>query len=112
MARTDARVKLLDAALVAAVMQGAAVFGGDFKRWCELNQIPRSTAYRHKKRIEEEGRWATRSQRPRSCPHHTPEAVEAEVVGLRTSLGRENGADNIGYHLAQIAAEQGWAGHG
>lgn len=112
MARTDARVKLLDAALVAAVTHGADVFDGDFKRWCELNQIPRSTAYRHKKRIEEEGRWAPRSQRPQSCPHHTPEPVEAEVVRLRTGLGRENGADNIGYHLAQSAAEQGWAERG
>lgn len=112
MARTDARVKLLDAALIAAVTHGADVFGGDFKRWCELNQIPRSTAYRHKKRIEEEGRWAPRSQRPQSCPHHTPDPVEDEVVRLRRSLGRENGADSIGYHLAQLAIEQGWAGRG
>ena len=56
MARSDARMKLLDATLRLAA-EGADVFDGNLARWCEINQIPRATAYRHKKRIEEEGRW-------------------------------------------------------
>ncbi len=44
MARTDASMRLLDAALAAQVEHGANVFGGNFKLWCTVNKIPLSSA--------------------------------------------------------------------
>src|SRR5215204_2232587 len=55
MARTVARMRLLDAVLVAAVSHGVDAFDGDFQRWCQINKVSRSTAYRHKQRIQVEG---------------------------------------------------------
>jgi putative transposase len=106
-------MKLLDAALAAAVVGGADVFGGDFKAWCAVNKVPRSTAYRHKKRVEELGRWEPVSTRPRTRPgHQTPVEVEAEVVRLRGVLGADNGAESIGYQLQLLAEGAGWAEQG
>ena len=110
-------MRLLDASLVAAVGHHAEVFGLDFKGWCAANNISRSTAYRHKKRIEEQGRWEPLSTRPRSrSAHQTPEAVEAEIVRLRRELeaepGQDCGADNVGYFLRQIAEVDNWAERG
>ncbi|WP_217428223.1 DDE-type integrase/transposase/recombinase [Microlunatus speluncae] len=104
-------MKLLDAALIAALTSDADVFGGDFQRWCKINKIPRATAYRHKKRIEVEGRWTARSRRPDSCPHQTPAEVEAEVVRLRRA-DPTAGAEMIGYELGRVAAELDWAARG
>jgi putative transposase len=78
---------------------------------------PRSTAYRHKKRIEELGRWEPLSTRPKSRPdHQTPPQVEAEIVQLRQELdeqpGQDCGADNVRYYLQQIAALEDWAERG
>jgi putative transposase len=108
---------LLDAALVAAISQRAEVFGQDFKGWCAANNVSRSTAYRHKKRIQELGRWEPLSTRPRSRPdHQTPPEVEAEIVQLRQELdeqpGADCGADNVRYLLQQIAVLDDWAEHG
>ena len=64
MARSDARMRLLDATLVAAIGHHAEAFGQDFKGWCAANNVSRSTAYRHKDRIEELGRWEPLSTRP------------------------------------------------
>src|SRR6187200_2462105 len=84
MARSDARMRLLDASLVAAINHHAEAFGLDFKGWCAANNVSRSTAYRHKKRIEELGRWEPLSTRPKSRPdHQTPPEVEAEILQLR-----------------------------
>ena len=110
-------MRLLDASLVAAVGHHAEVFGLDFKGWCAANNISRSTAYRHKKRIEEQGRWEPLSTRPRSrSAHQTPEPVEAEIVRLRRELeaepGQDCGADNVGYFLRQIAEVDNWAERG
>jgi putative transposase len=110
-------MRLLDASLVAAVGHHAEVFGLDFKGWCAANKVSRSTAYRHKKRIEERGRWEPLSTRPRSRPgHQTREEVEAEIVRLRRELeaepGQDCGADNIGYFLRQIAELDNWAERG
>ena len=106
-------MRLLDAALAAAVAGGADVFGGDFKAWCALNKVPRSTAYRHKKRVEELGRWVPASTRPRTRPgHQTPLEVEAEVVRLRGLLGVDNGAESIAYQLQLLAAGAGWVERG
>ena len=117
MARSDARVRLLDASLVAAVVHGADPFDGNVKRWCETNQVSRSTAYRHKKRVEELGRWQPLSTRPRTrADHATPEQVEAEVVRLRQELaqepGQECGAENVRYYLVQLAELDGWTSKG
>jgi putative transposase len=78
---------------------------------------PRSTAYRHKKRIEELGRWEPLSTRPKSRPdHQTPPQVEAEIVQLRQELeeqpGQDCGADNVRYYLRQIAVLEDWAERG
>jgi putative transposase len=110
-------MRLLDASLVAAIGHRAEVFGQDFKGWCLANNISRSTAYRHKKRIEELGRWEPLSTRPKSRPdHQTPPEVEAEIVQLRQELeeqpGHDCGADNVGYYLQQIAELDDWAGRG
>src|SRR5215213_1258361 len=117
MARSDARMRLLDASLVAAISYHAEAFGVDFKGWCAANNVSRSTAYRHKKRIEELGRWQPLSTRPKSRPdHQTPPEVEAEIVQLRRELeqqpGHDCGADNIGYRLQQIAELHDWAERG
>lgn len=112
MARSDARMKLLDAALRVAHDQGADVFGGNFRAWCEANGIAHATAYRHRKRVLEEGRWTERSRRPTSSPHRTPGPVEDEIVRLRGTLGRDNGAESISYHLEQSAREQDWEKQG
>jgi putative transposase len=110
-------MRLLDAALVAAISQRAEVFGQDFKSWCAANNVSRSTAYRHKKRIEELGWWEPLSTRPKSRPdHQTPPEIEAEIVQLRQELeeepGEDCGADNVGYYLAQMALLDDWAGRG
>lgn len=110
-------MRLLDAALVAAISQRAEVFGQDFKGWCAANNVSRSTAYRHKKRIEELGWWEPLSTRPKSRPdHQTPPEIEAEIVQLRQELeeepGEDCGADNVGYYLAQMALLDDWAGRG
>ena len=117
MARTDASMKLLDAALAAAVIEGAEVFGNNFKLWCTVNKIPRSTAYRHRKRVIELGRWEPLSTRPKTRgAHATPVDVEAEIVRLRLELaeisGQECGADTVGYYLRQVAELEGWAARG
>jgi putative transposase len=117
MARSDARMRLLDASLVAAISHHAEAFGLDFKGWCAANNVSRSTAYRHKKRIEELGRWEPFSTRPKSRPdHQTPPEVEDEILQLRRELqeqpGQDCGADNVGYYLQQIAELDDWAERG
>jgi putative transposase len=110
-------MKLLDAALVAESSHGADVFGGDFKQWCLINKVPRSTAYRHRQRVAEEGCWTPRSTRPKKrAGWATPWQVEVEIVRLRTELtdqpGADNGADSIRYWLQQLADLEDWAGRG
>jgi len=109
-------MRLLDAALQAAVVHGADAFGGDFKRWCKINKIPRSTAYRHRARIEELGCWRPKSNRPTTpAEHATPPRVANEIVKLRLELadaGEECGANSIRYYLVQLADREGWSGDG
>lgn len=112
MAGSDSLMRLLDASLIAELEHGADVFPDGFKAWCELNGIPRSTAYRHRRRIQEQGRWVPGSHRPMRSPNRTPEPVAAAVVTLRGQLGRDNGAENIQAGLHGLALEQGWAGQG
>ena len=108
-------MRLLDASLVAAISHHAEAFGQDFKSWCAANKVSRSTAYRHKKRIEELGRWEPLSTKPESRPdHQTPPEVEAEILQLRTELeqqpGQDCGADNIRYLLQQSTTGPSAAG--
>ena len=110
-------MRLLDASLVAAINHHAEAFGLDFKGWCAANNVSRSTAYRHKKRVEERGRWEPLSTRPKSRPdHQTPPEVETEILQLRRELqeqpGQDCGADNVRYYLQQIAELDDWAERG
>jgi transposase InsO family protein len=110
-------MKLLDAALAAQVGHGAEVFGKNFKLWCMINKVPRSTAYRHRKRVMQLGRWEPLSTRPLTrAAHATPVEVEAEVVRLRRELaeipGQDYGADTVWYFLRQVAERDGWAARG
>lgn len=112
MARSVARMKMLDAALRAAVVEGADVFGGNFNAWLKQAGIPRSTAYRHRARIQAEGTWTPRSRTPHTSPGRTPQPVVDQILRLRAELGTDNGADTIGYHLRLLATEQDWAARG
>jgi putative transposase len=110
-------MRLLDAALASAFAHGADVFDDNFKQWCLINKVPRSTAYRHRKRVWELGRWEPLSTRPLSMPAHaTPAEVVAEIVRLRRELaeepGQECGAENVRYFLQQMAELDDWAGRG
>lgn len=117
MARTDARLmQLIDAVLIAVVVEQVdpvSVFGvGGVKGWCESNGISPATFYRHKKRIELDGRWEPKSRRPHSNPRHTPEGVENAIVEWREKLQGDNGAENIHYQLHTVALHDGWAEKG
>ncbi|WP_249353984.1 DDE-type integrase/transposase/recombinase [Rhodococcus sp. USK13] len=113
MTGTEAVMELLHALLVVSQTTGADMFDGNFARWCADHGISRATAYRHKKRIEEDGRWTARSRRPSSCPHATAWEVEAEIVRLRLNLPHhERGADTIAYHLNAVAEKQHWSEQG
>ncbi|WP_162834133.1 DDE-type integrase/transposase/recombinase, partial [Amycolatopsis circi] len=96
----------MDATLVA----GAKI--DNVAQWCRVNGVNPRTFYRHRKRIEEEGRWEPRSRRPRTSPTATPEQVVSAIVRLRGELAPDNGADNIRAALETLAAEQDWAGRG
>lgn len=106
-------MKLLDAVLRVVVVEGVEdPFGGNVTAWCASNGINLRTFYRHKARVEEEGVWTARSRRPLRSPGRTPGEVEAVIVALRASLGRDNGADSIGYELERVALEQDWKSRG
>lgn len=113
MVRSVARMRLLDAALVAAQVHGAEAFDGNFARWCRINGIPRATAYRHRQRVKEQGSWAPLSRRPRTSRNATPEQVRQKIITIRGQLpAHENGAEQILYRLSAMALEQDWAAQG
>jgi len=109
-------MKLLDAALQAAVRDGVDAFGGNFKNWCAVNNIARSTAYRHRARVQELGHWEAKSNRPKTrAPHATPAWIVHQIVDLRSDLseaGDECGADQIRYQLQLRADREDWRQHG
>jgi putative transposase len=94
----------------AAITAGIEI--GNVSQWCRVNGVNRRTFYRHKKRIEAEGSWQPRSRRPKTSPGQTPPEVEAAVIGLRTELAPDNGADMILAELRQVAARDGWEQRG
>lgn len=66
--------------------------------------ISRTTAYRWWRRYQAEGEagLVDRSSRPRSCPHRTPQHVEAQILELRRS--RKLGPARIGMLLGMPAS--------
>src|SRR5574338_48543 len=103
MAGSVALMKLLDATLVAFVVHGADVFGsaGGVVSWCRVNGISRATFYRHLARVRQDGSWQPLSRRPRRSPRATPAPVVEAILRLRRTLGPDNGAVTIHYHLGQ-----------
>lgn len=103
MAGSVALMNLLDVSLVAFLTHGAHVFdsAGGIVGWCRANGISRATFYRHLARVREDGSWTPRSTRPRHSPGATPQAVVDAIVALRESLGVDNGAVTIHYHLGR-----------
>jgi len=88
----------MDAALVAGVQID------DVARFCrELGVNPR-TFYRHRARIQAEGRWQERSRRPHTSPGQAPPDLDAWICKLRGELGVDNGADFILVALHQVHA--------
>ena len=102
-------MKLLDATLVAFVVHGAQAFDscGGIASWCRINGVSRATFYRHLDRVRQDGSWTARSRRPRHSPNATPERVIEAIVALRASLGTDNGALTIHYHLGQDTSLNG-----
>jgi transposase InsO family protein len=92
-------VKAMDALLQA----GAQI--GNVAAWCREHGVDPRTFYRHKARIEAEGRWQERSRRPCRSPGATGADLEAWIVKLRKDLGPDNGADYIRDELIRIHAQ-------
>lgn len=99
-------MRYMDAALLAEVKVD------NVAAWCRANGVVERTFYRHRERIEAEGRWQPRSRRPKTSPGASPPPVVAEVLRMRTELAPDHGADNIRAALETVAAEQGWADAG
>lgn len=104
MRKRAARMKYMDAAIVAQVRIG------NVSEWCRVNDVSRRTFYRHRQRIASEGVWAPRSRRPHVSPLQAPPQVEEEVIRLRKELAPDNGADAIIAALGPVAVAQDWAG--
>lgn len=111
MAGSVALMNLLDAALVAFVTHGARVFdsAGGIVGWCRVHGIARATFYRHLARVREDGSWTARSRRPLRSPGATAAPVVDAILALRATLGVDNGAVTIHYHLGQDPALAGLA---
>ena len=109
MAGSVALMNLLDVTLVAFVARGAHVFdsAGGIVGWCRVNGIARATFYRHLARVREQGSWAPYSRRPLRSPGVTGQPVVEAIVALRATLGVDNGAVSIHYHLGQDPALAG-----
>ena len=89
----------MDAALVAGVKID------NVERFCRELGVTTRTFYRHRARIEAEGRWRERSRRPRTSPAQAPPELDAWICKLRADLGVDNGADFIRADLQRIHAE-------
>jgi putative transposase len=106
MTRKRAITRMMDATLQAGVKIP------NVSGWCRVNGVDRRTFYRHRARIQAEGRWQERSRQPKHRPQATPEPVVAEALRLRRELASDNGADPVRDALGELAAEQGWAARG
>jgi len=106
MTRMAAKMRYMDAAIAAGIQIP------NVSEWCRVNGVNRRTFYRHRARIEAEGRWQERSRRPKTSPGQTPPEVEAEVIRLRKELAPDNGADVILAALTELARARDWAQRG
>jgi hypothetical protein len=93
------KVKAMDAALVAGVKID------NVEQFCRALGVTARTFYRHRARIEAEGRWHERSRRPRTSPAQTGPELDAWICKLRSDLGVDNGADFIRCALQGIHAQ-------
>jgi putative transposase len=105
MASGRLKVKAMDAAMVAGVKID------NVERFCRELGVTTRTFYRHRARIEAEGRWQERSRRPRTSPGRSDPDLEAWICKLRADLGVDNGADFIQVALRAVHAQTGprWA---
>jgi putative transposase len=90
------KVKAMDAALAAGVRIG------DVTQFCREHGVSTRTFYRHRARIEAEGRWRERSRRPHTSPARSGQDLDAWICKLRADLGPDNGADFIRDALREI----------
>src|SRR5215510_8983775 len=89
MATRRLKLKAMDATLAAGVrITNVAAF-------CRDHDVNTRTFYRHRARIEAEGRWQERSRRPHRSPFQAVPELEAWICKLRVDLGPDNGADYI-----------------
>src|SRR5882757_3086275 len=95
------KVKAMDAALVAGVKID------NVERFCREHGVNTRTFYRHRARIEAEGRWQERSRRPHTSPAQSEPELDAWICKLRADLGVDNGADFIRFALQRIHAQTG-----
>ncbi len=91
----------MDAALVAGVKID------NVQRFCRELGVNTRTFYRHRARIEAEGRWHEHSRRPRTSPAQAGPELDAWICKLRTDLGVDNGADFIRAALQRVHAQTG-----
>jgi transposase InsO family protein len=89
----------MDAALVAGVKID------NVERFCREHGVTTRTFYRHRARIEAEGRWQERSRRPHISPAQAEPELDAWICKLRKDLGVDNGADFIRVALHRVHAQ-------
>jgi hypothetical protein len=83
MTRKRAITRMMDATLQAGVKIP------NVSGWCRVNGVDRRTFYRHRARIQAEGRWQRRSRQPKHRPQATPEPVVAEALRLAYARPRD-----------------------
>src|SRR6478735_5047407 len=90
----------MEAKLLAVFSSGVPV---NVTALCRELGISRQTLYKYRRRFELEGPigLVERSRRPHTSPQRISAATEAAIVGLRTELRVDCGAQAIAYHLAR-----------
>lgn len=99
MAGKSAKMRLMDAILQADVKID------NVAEWCRGNGVNPRTFYRHRRRVEIEGMWRSRSRRPHTMPMATAPEVVEQILRLRRELAPDHGADNIRAALQTVASE-------
>jgi putative transposase len=99
MSTRQLKVKAMDAALVAGVKID------NVERFCRELGVTTRTFYRHRARVQAEGRWEERSRRPHTSPAQAAPELDAWICKLRADLGVDNGADFIRDALQRVHAQ-------
>jgi transposase InsO family protein len=98
MASRQLKLKAMDAALAAGVkIPNVAAF-------CREHGVSTRTFYRHRTRVEAEGRWQERSRRPHRSPLQAEPELDAWICKFRVDLAPDNGADYIRDALMRLHA--------